>query len=80
MRKSKSNKGASKKAAKSLNEQRKKAPSKRYGVAVMKDDPRKPGRKIGYATTSKTKLPDYKPKKTKKSKASKRTTGGKMYR
>lgn len=79
MRKSMKSKGASKKAANQLNKQRKKAPSKKYGQPTMKDDPSKPGRKIGYATTSKTKLPDYKPRKTKKSRASKRSTKGKMY-
>lgn len=74
-----SNKGVSKKAVKQLKKNMKKAPSKMYGKAVMKDDPKKAGRKTGYATVSKTKLPDYKPRKTKKSAASKRSTKGKMY-
>lgn len=68
----KSPKGVSKKAVKQLNKNRKKAPSKLYGKTVMKEDKRKPGRKVGYATVSKTKLPDYKPRKTKKSPAQKR--------
>lgn len=72
--------GVSKKAGKQLKKNMKKAPAKRYGVAVMKDDPRTPGRKVGYATVSKTKLPDYKYKKKKAtSVASKRSTRKKMY-
>jgi hypothetical protein len=53
----KSPKGVSKKAVKKLNENRTKPVNKRYGKTVMKEDPSKPGRKIGYATTAKTKLP-----------------------
>jgi hypothetical protein len=61
--KKKAPKGASKKAAKQLNKMAKSAPSKRYGKAVMKEDTRKPGRKMGYATTASTKLPKYNPRK-----------------
>lgn len=55
----KSRKGFSKKAAKQVNEGRKKAVTKRHGKTVMKEDPSKPGRKVGYASVSKTKLPKY---------------------
>jgi hypothetical protein len=54
-------KGASKKAAKQLNEMRKKAPTKMYGKPVMKE--RGPGEKFGYATTDETKIPDMTPMK-----------------
>ena len=53
----------SKKAIKQYKKLRDKPVTKRYGKAVMKDDPNKPGRRIGYATTTKTELPAYKPRK-----------------
>lgn len=61
MRKHKQPKGASKKAASALNKRAKQAPSKRYGKPVMKKT--SGTRSIGYASTAKTNLPDYKPKK-----------------
>jgi hypothetical protein len=70
----------SKKGKKQLKKLMTNPPQKVHGKAVMKDDPRKPGRKIGYATVSKTKLPDYKYKKKRAtSTASKRSTKRKMY-
>ena len=53
-------KSVSKKAVKQLKKNSKKAPSRQYGKAVMKKDPRKPGREMGYNDPGKTKLPDYK--------------------
>ena len=49
--------GVSKKAVKQLNKARNKPVSKRFGKTVMKDDPNKPGRKVGYASLATTKLP-----------------------
>ena len=73
-------KKASKKAVKQLKESAKKAPSRQYGKAVMKDDPRKSGRKMGYADPGKSNLPAYKYKKKKAtSVASKKSTRKKMY-
>lgn len=50
-------KRANKRAAKAVNKSNRTPTTKRYGKAVMKNDPDKPGRKIGYATTKKTVLP-----------------------
>lgn len=70
----------SKKGKKHLRKVMTTPPSKLHGKAVMRDDPREPGRKYGYATVAKTELPDYKYKKKKsKSVASKRSTNRKMY-
>jgi hypothetical protein len=38
-------------------------PKKRYGKTVMVSDPKKPGRKVGYASVSKTTLPKMKKRK-----------------
>ena len=71
-------KRAAKRTAKKLNV--KKAPSRQHGKAVMKDDPRKEGRKMGYATATPGIKAKYKGrKKIKKSTASKRSTRKKMY-
>jgi len=68
------------KAAKALNKSAKKAPSRQHGKPVMKDDPRKPGRKMGYATAESGMKAKYKYKKKKAtSTASKRSTRKKMY-
>ena len=76
----KGSKGVSKKAVKQIKERAKKAPSRQYGKAVMKDDPKKAGRKTGYADPGKTNLPAYKYKKKKStSVASKKSTRKKMY-
>ena len=73
-------KKVSKKAVKQIKENMKKAPSRQYGKAMMKDDPRKAGRKTGYADPGKTNLPAYKYKKKKPtSVASQRSTRKKMY-
>ncbi|KKN04150.1 hypothetical protein LCGC14_1100360 [marine sediment metagenome] len=73
-------KKVSKKAVKKLKENAKKAPARQYGKAVMKDDPKKAGRKMGYADPGKTNLPAYKYKKKKPtSVASQRSTRKKMY-
>lgn len=56
-------KGFSRKAAKAVNKKRNSATSKLHGKTVMTEDKRKPGRKMGYASTAKTKLPKYSPKK-----------------
>ncbi len=73
-------KKVSKKAVKQLNENAKKAPSRQFGKAVMRDDPRKAGRKTGYAEPGQTKLPAYGYKKKKStSVASQRSTRKKMY-
>ena len=56
-------KGFSKKAVRALNKRRRTPTTKLYGKAVMKDDPDKPGRRIGYATTAETELPKFKPRK-----------------
>ena len=59
-------KGFSKKAVKAVNKSRKTPVTKRHNKTVMKDDPSKPGRKVGYVSVSKTKLPKYHGPKTKK--------------
>ena len=69
--------GFSKKAVKQLNER--KAPAKAHGKPVMKDDPRKPGRKMGYATVTKTELPKYHKPKMKKAAVRKKSTQRKSY-
>lgn len=61
MKKHKQPSGASKKAGKKLSAQAKKPVSKRYGKAVMKKT--SPTRSVGYASTTKTSLPNYRPKK-----------------
>ncbi len=69
---------AAKRTAKKLNV--KKAPSRQHGKPVMKDDPRKPGRKMGYADAEPGMKAKYKYKKKKAtSTASKRSTRKKMY-
>ncbi len=75
----KKHKGVSKKAVKQLKKRMEKPVSKRHGKAVMKEDPNKPGRKIGYATVTETKLPKYHKPKMKKSAASKKSTQRKSY-
>ncbi len=71
-------KRAAKRTAKKLNVR--KAPSREHGKAVMKDDPRKPGRKMGYATAKPGMKAEYKYKKKRPtSTASKRSTRKKMY-
>jgi hypothetical protein len=63
----------SKKAGKAEQAARGTAVTKRFGKPVMKQDPKNPNRKFGYATVAKTQLPDYKPKKKKPTKAASRT-------
>ena len=75
----KSPKGASKKAVKQLKKTMGKAPTKLHGKAVMREDPKKPGRKIGYATVTKTTLPKYHKPKMKKAAVRKRSTQRKSY-
>ena len=58
-----SKKRAAKDTAKKINVQKKQAPTKRHGVAVMKTDPNNPNRKTGYVAAKKTKLPKYDPLK-----------------
>jgi hypothetical protein len=53
----------SKKAGKQLKKTIGKPVSKRYGKAVMIQDPKNPNRKIGYKTTKKTTLPPSKKRK-----------------
>ncbi len=73
-------KKASKKAVKQHKESKKKAPTRRHGKPMMEDDPRKAGRKTGYATTGTGIKAKYKYKKKKAtSTASKRSTRKKMY-
>ncbi len=72
--------GVSKKAGKQLKKARKKAPSRQFGKPIMKDDPRKSGRKMGYADAGTGMKAKYKYKKKKAtSTASKRSTRKKMY-
>jgi len=71
--------GVSKKAVKQLKKRMGKPVSKVHGKAVMVDDPNKPGRKVGYATVTKTTLPKYHKRKIKKSPASKKSTQKKSY-
>lgn len=73
----KSPKGVSKKAVRQLKKQ--KIPAKQHGKAVMVDDPKKPGRKVGYATVTKTKLPKYHKPKMKKAAVRKKSTQRKSY-
>lgn len=79
MKKSKGT-GVSKKAGKQLKENSKKAPIRQYGKPVMKDDPKKPGRKTGYNTAGSGIKAEYKYKKKKSTTvAKKRSTKKKMY-
>jgi len=50
-------KRANKRAAAAVNKRKQTPTTKRHGQAVMKDDPKKAGRKIGYGNTKKTVLP-----------------------
>lgn len=79
MAKRKDPKGASKKAARQLKKTRETPPAKLHGKPVMKDDPRKPGRKMGYATVTKTVLPKYHKPKMKKAAVRKKSTQRKSY-
>lgn len=72
-------KGFSKKAVRQLKKRMGKAPTKLHGKAVMRDDPKKPGRKIGYATVTKTTLPKYHKPKMKPAAVRKRSTQRKSY-
>lgn len=75
----KSPKGVSKKAVRQLKKRMGKPTPKLHGKPVMKEDPKKPGRKIGYATVTKTELPKYHKPKMKKAAVRKRSTQRKSY-
>ncbi len=70
--------GASKKAAKQLNKRRDNPGTKVHGKSIMTDDPRKPGRKMGYVE-KKTELPKYHKPKMKAPKVRKKSTQRKSY-
>lgn len=71
-------KKAGKKAVEQIKERRKDPGIKIHGKSIMTDDPRKPGRKMGYVE-KKTTLPKYHKPKMKPAAVRKRSTQRKSY-